>query len=147
MSLSNPIEAEKYIQRHAKGKAPNSSLGIEVEDGKINVDSRKTIHADHMRLAESLTKFINMTPNMNPISKKIMTMKIVNPGYTSDSVAIILGLRKVEVEAYELDGKNRVKEYMCTTDFNDCIKKFEQNGVVERAVKNCFAKDSKIIRQ
>lgn len=144
MSLSNPQEAEKYIRQNTKGKMDDKSLGIEVEDGKICVDSTKSIRADHLVLASSLTKFIEMTPGMHPISKKIMKLRIVNPGYTSDTVAIVLGLRKLEVEAYEQDGKNRVKEYMRTTDFNDCVNSANRSSIVEHAIRKEIARDSKI---
>jgi hypothetical protein len=125
MGLENPKEAEEYIKRHAKGRAVD--LGIETSNGKITVDSHKRVQVNHVKMAEVLLKFINTTPGLSMMSRKVMTLKIGQPGISIERLSILCALRKNEIEAYELEGKQIVKDFMRRSSIEDGVNSFEMN--------------------
>lgn len=151
MDLTNPDEARKYIKKNSNNKVSDSDLGIQVENGRVKYATKKKITVNHVEMAETITKFIAMTPKMHILSRKIMTMKIVNPGMTTTQVGLALGLRDHEVTAYETDGKNRVKDFMRVAAVGDVIDTFHSNkGALnpnQRFVEKLIHKTSPLIRQ
>jgi len=61
------------------------------------------------------------------LARKIMTLKIGQPGISLEKIGIICALRKAEIEAFEADGKRVVKDYMRTSSIEDGAKRFEMN--------------------
>lgn len=134
MDLNNAKDAEKYIKQHHK--SDNVDLGLNIQDGMIQVDSRKRTTVNHVATANTIIKFINITPGLHPMSRKIMTMRIANPGIKFGTIGLACGLRDYEVRQYEKDGIHRVKNYMETYSVQDGINKFNTQATVEQAVKN-----------
>lgn len=130
MSLNDPLEARKYIEKHEGRKM------VEFDRPALKVDQRKSTKVSHVEMANTLLKYINIVPGISTVGRKVMSMKIVNPGINMDQVAIALGLRVHECIAYERDAMERVKNYMRSLSVQEGINKFNTERLVENEVKN-----------
>lgn len=128
MPLDTAQQARNYLTRHTKGQICDNDFGLQVKDGIIKTNLQKKVRVDHVKTAEALVKFINMTPMLNKISRKIMTLKITNPGISIERISILCALRKDEIDAYEVEGVQVVRNFMRMVSIDDGVKAFEKNN-------------------
>jgi hypothetical protein len=104
------------------------------DEGKDLTSGNKSIRINHKELANTLLKFINVTP-MPAKLKVIMSCKIINPGMTNMQVALKYGYMVDEVNELESDGKKIVTDYMNRMSTQDAIDKFNKDETVRKAVE------------
>lgn len=126
-------QAEDYIRYTTKQDVKQKDLVD--ENGNIKVDRRTSKTINHAALANDFIKLVSMVP-MSPISRKIMQMKIINPGISMTGVSLQTGLLAHEIKAYENEGVNRIIEFLRKTSLEDAKEKFNSDSAVEYAVKN-----------
>lgn len=134
MGLENPKEAKAYLEKHFKKPLSEIDKNFN-QDGKINVDRKRSIKVDHLETANVLLKLINVTP-MHYMCKRIMTFKIQNPGIDNLRVAWTFGIQTSDVVKYEADGKKACMAYMKKTSLQEGVDKFNSEQIVSNAVKN-----------
>lgn len=127
MDFKTPEEAKKYIE--AVTKKPFKE---EVDLDNPNV--KKNIKVNHEGIANSFMKLVTMT-KMSPISRKVMIMKMENPGISNMRVAITCGLMEPEVIKYEKEGIESCKKTLNKYSMQDSIDKANTDGIVEDAVR------------
>lgn len=131
--LNNPKEAKNFLESTFKKPIGELVDGYGSDPLKVNY-AKKNI--DHVNLANTLLKFINTTPGIHPMSRKIINKKICAPGITDMQVALTYGLRVNEVRAFELDGINRVEQELRKTSLQDGINKFNVERAIQTEIKN-----------
>ena len=125
-------------------KAKKASDFIKYETGKTVIEkpfdlskiSKRKENIDHGAMANALIKIINTTPGLSDVSKKVMSMKIINPGITNMGIALQLGMREYEVTQWENHGKEVVKTQIDRCSLEDHIGRANTDRAVETAVKN-----------
>ncbi len=125
-------QAEDYIRYATKKDVVHKEL---VQDGKIKVDSRKSTTIRHAELANNFVKLASIVP-MSPISRKIIQLRLVNPGISITGVSLQTGLLAHEIKAYETEGLKRITQYLDKTSLQEATDKFNTERTVEHAVKN-----------
>lgn len=126
-------QAEDYIRYTTRQNVKQRDLIDEY--GNIKVDSRKSTTINHVELANTIIKLVGVVP-MSPYSRKVLLLKVSNPGITMTGVSLQTGLLAHEIKAYEKEGINRVSDYMRRTDIQEGIDRFNRDSTVENAVKN-----------
>jgi hypothetical protein len=127
-------KAQDYLTHMTKGKVTGAdSL---VKDGKLNITSHRSRTVNHLAVANEMIKVITTTPGLPTMCRKIMCLRILNPGITDMGVALSVGLRVDVVRKYEAEGKHRVSEYMKSTDIADNIEKFNTDRIIQNELKN-----------
>lgn len=135
MSDSKEVEkAENFLLHATRGKTSGASHIV--KNGKIQYTKRNKETIDHAQTANTILKLINITPGLSIKSRKIMSMRIINPGISTLSVAIQFGIREFDVKKYEEDGKNKVKEYISHCSTQESINKFNTERIIENDLKN-----------
>lgn len=127
-------KAEDYLLHSTKGKASGASHIV--KDGNIKYTKRNKETISHVETANALLKIINVTPGLSSISRKIMSTRLINPGISTLSIALQLGLRELDVKRYEDEGKNRVKDYIKFHSMESNIEKFNTERVIANELKN-----------
>lgn len=127
-------DASKYIQYTTKKNASEQELKID-EQGRICVDKYKKTTINHVALANNFVKLANVVP-MPPLSRKIIQLRLVNPGITITGICLQTGLLATEVKLYEQEGINRMTSYLRKTSLQEATDKFNTDSAVEYAVKN-----------
>lgn len=128
-------QAEDYIRYTTKQDVKQRDIKVD-DQGRICVDSHKSIRVDHVALAEQFLKFESITPGITNIGRKIIQTRIMNPGISTTAIGLSIGLRDAEVLAYEKDGINRIKDFIGRTSFQEGIDKANRDNLVTDAVKN-----------
>ena len=123
------LEAAEAIKRYEKTDTPDA-----MKDFNLDATGKK-VHIDHSNLVNSLVKFICFV-RMPDQSKEIMLMKLARPGLTNMQIAMQCGMRIVDVDLFEQEGKARVAQALSSTEIQDAISKFNTERHVEDAVKN-----------
>lgn len=128
-------EARKYIEQTTKAPVKDSPIEL-TKRGEIKVDKHTKNTINHTDLANAMIKYIAITPGINPLSRKIMTSKIINPGMTNLTFALKFGMREEEVRLYEVEGKMRVMGFLNRISSQDAINKFNTERTIQNEVKN-----------
>lgn len=129
------LKAIDHIQRTTKREFKQKELKLD-EQGKILVDNHKHTHLDHAGLANALVKFANVVPGIHALSRKIISMRIVNPGISTTKIGLTFGMRDDEILKYERDGINRIKSFLATTSLQEASNKFNVERAIMNEVKN-----------
>lgn len=129
MDLSDPIEAKKYIKYQT---------GVDLKDeDPLKVDRYVKHHYDHVGLANLILKFIHVVPGVHPIGKRVMQMRIMNPGITEMKISLLTGLRTHEYKLYERDALFKITKYIKQMSMQEATDKFnKENSFNDYAVKN-----------
>lgn len=127
-------KAEDYIRYATKQDVKHKEIRLD-EQGRICVDKHKSTVIDHKALASNFVKLASIVP-MSAISRKIIQMKLVNPGISMTGVSLQMGLLAHEINSYEKDGINRISEYIRRTSLQEASEKANADSSVKRAVKN-----------
>ncbi len=125
--------AEDYIRYVTKQDVKQRDL-VDA-NGRIHVDSHKSTTINHAALANDFVKLAGIVP-MSAISRKIIQMKLVNPGITMTGVSLQTGLLAHEIKQYEKDGINRISDFIRRTSIEEAKEKANSDSAVEVAVKN-----------
>lgn len=126
--------AEDYIRYATKQDVHQKQIELDAQ-GRIKVDQYKSKTINHVELANTFVKLASVVP-MHKISRRIIQMKLVNPGISVTGISLQTGLRSNEIKAYETDGINRIVDYMKKTDLQESTDKFNAERVIEAEVKN-----------
>lgn len=126
-------KAEDYIRYVTKKDVKQREL-VDA-NGKIHVDSHKSTTINHVALANDFVKLAGIVP-MSQVSRKIIQMKLVNPGISMTGISIQTGLLAHEIKQYEKDGINRISDFIRRTSIEEAKEKANSNSAVEVAVKN-----------
>lgn len=126
--------AEDYIRYTTKQAVHQRDIKVD-EQGRICVDKRVSKTINHVALANNFVKLASIVP-MGRISRKIIQMKLVNPGISYTGISLQTGLLAHEIKAYEREGINRIEAYLKRTDLQEAIDKTNRDSAVEHAVKN-----------
>lgn len=127
-------QAEDYIRYTTKKDVQQKNIGVD-EHGRIRVDRHKTTTINHVALANNFVKLASIVP-MSPISRKIIQLKLVNPGISMTGVSLQTGLLAGEIKAYEKDGINRISDFIRRTSLQEATDKFNTDRIIENEVKN-----------
>ncbi len=127
-------EAEKYIQYTTKQDPTKNQLQIN-EQGQIKVDKRTNTTINHVALANNFVKLAAIVP-MPTVSRKIIQLRLVNPGITITGICLQTGLRSAEVGLYEQEGVNLIKDYLKKTDLQAAIDKANKTSSIDSDIKN-----------
>lgn len=131
---STARKAEDYIRYATKKEVKQKEIRLD-EHGRICVDKHKSTVIDHKALASNFVKLASVVP-MSAISRKIIQMKLINPGISMTGVSLQMGLLAHEISAYEKEGLNRISEYIRRTSLQEASEKANTDSAIERAVKN-----------
>ncbi len=127
-------DASNYIQYTTKKNVSDQQLKID-DQGRICVDKYKKTTINHVAVANNFVKLANVVP-MPSLSRKIIQLRLVNPGITITGICLQTGLVAGEVKLYEQEGVNRIKAYLQKTSLQEATDKFNSESAVEYAVKN-----------
>lgn len=127
-------KAEDYIRYETRQEVKQREIKLD-EHGRICVDKHKSTTIDHKALASNFFKLAQVVP-MSRISRKIIQLKLVNPGISITGVSLQTGLLAHEINEYEKDGINRISEYIKKTSLEEASGKANRDAAVEIAVKN-----------
>lgn len=119
-------KAEDFIkyQTGANESSPNISVD---KQGRINVDRVRKIRIDHKHVASDILKMVHIIPNMSLNSRRVMSIRVMNPGITTMGISLSTGLPELSVKQYEREGLEKIKDHLRKTKYDD---------VVEKAVKD-----------
>ena len=99
---------------------------------QINMDKLgdDTPHVHHMQVANLVLKILH-TLKIDPIIKKVMSMRIIGPLQTGKetsrlSIALELGIRELEVEEIENAGLEILDHYLKKTNSPEFVEKFNR---------------------
>lgn len=95
--------------------------------GRINVDTVKSVHIDHAGAANMVLKHIHVVPNLSVESRMIMTIKVMNPGIKNKYIARQMKMSEYDVRMYEKEGVNRCAAYVRQLTLEDSMKKFNMD--------------------
>lgn len=132
---ANGDEARKYI-RYSTGRDANDKAIELDEQGRLKVDEHRQIKVDHVALANVVLKYINVIPGIPHLSRKIMNLRIVNPGMSNMATALALGIREHEIPLWEQEGLYRVKQFISRISMQDATDKFNTERLIEAEIKN-----------
>ena len=109
------------------------------ELGKIKVDHKRTAHV--------MVKFINTSPRITGVMRRIMTLRLLGtaPDYRPLSMmetALAMAIRKEDVERIEKEGVGIVSQELERVSLQEGIDKFNQNSRNARDLKNDIAEPS-----
>ena len=107
-----------------------------LEANPLKLTSTRKEHISHIDTANALIKIINVTPGIHAISRKVMSMRIINPGISVLAVALELGIRELDVVKYEKQGKERVKAFIDRSSLQEHTNKFNVERSIENELKN-----------
>jgi len=124
-------EAKDFIERTTKRE-----LKSNISKNDIKFTQGRQEHLSHTDTANALLKIINVTPGIPVLSRKVMSMRIINPGITVLAVALELGIRELDVVKYEKAGKSRVKDYIDRCSLQEHTDKFNVERSIENELKN-----------
>lgn len=127
-------QAEDYIRYTTKQDVKQKEIRVD-EQGRICVDKHKTTTINHAALANDFVKLASMVP-MSRISRKIIQLKLVNPGISMTGVSLQTGLLAHEITKYEKEGLNRITDFIRRTSLQEAKDKFNSDSTIEDAVKN-----------
>ena len=128
------VKAEDYIRYQTRQEVKQRDIKVD-EQGRICVDKHKSTTINHVELANNFVKLASIVP-MSPMSRKIIQLRIVNPGISITGVSLQVGLLAHEIKAYEQDGINRITSFLKRTSIQESIEKANSESAVEYAVKN-----------
>ena len=123
-------EAAEYIKRFERTDTPEALETID-----INATPTKKIHIDHENLNNSLVKFVSFV-RMPKLAKEVMLYKLAHPGASNFQLAMIFGVRQMDIEMYEAEGVKRTQDALHSASLQDAINKFNSERSVESAVMN-----------
>lgn len=127
-------EAEKYIQQETGHVQKAADIKVD-ENGQIVVDKRRKITINHAGVANDITKIANMVPGLSPMSRKVLSIRVINPGITTMGISLATGISEMDVKAYERDGLERIKGYLRDNlNYKDAAEKAAKDNVVSRAI-------------
>ena len=129
--FKNTEDAEKFI------------VDLLKDDKSLSDDKEKqrAITINHVPLANAFTKLIATAP-ISSICKKVMIVKIMNPGITEIRVAIILGIKTKDVKRYEQEGLHICKELLKRVDLQGATNKYNAEEQIQREVNRLKGKQS-----
>jgi len=116
--MKNRLEAEEYIKntlRSDETVTPDRSL----KDIKW-----KKITIKHESVANTLAKLAIITP-MPKLSREVIIYKLANPGISDIQMAIMAGVRAMDIMAYEAEGKARMTAY---------LEKYTEQEIINKAM-------------
>ena len=102
----------------------------------------KKVHVDHVGAANTLVKFIATTPNLNPLSKKIMIKKICNPGLTNLGLALELKCRERDIELFEAEGKYVCGAWLAKCTSQEAVDRVNADRAIQTELQNIKAQES-----
>lgn len=129
------LAAVDQIQHATKKEYKQKELKLD-DSGRILVDNHKHTHLNHVGLANAIVKFANIVPGIHGLARKIISMRIVNPGISTTQIGLSFGLRDIEVLKYEREGINRIKSFLATTSLQEASNKFNVERAIMNEVKN-----------
>lgn len=127
-------KAEDYIRYATKQDVQQRELKVD-EQGRICVDKHKSTTINHVAVANNFVKLAAIVP-MNAMSRKIIQMKLVNPGISVTGISLQVGLLAHEIKQYERDGLNRITDFIRRTSLQEATDKANSDSAVEYAIKN-----------
>ncbi len=127
-------QAEDYIRYTTKQDVKQREIKLD-DQGRICVDKHKSTTINHVALANNFVKLASIVP-MSQISRKIIQLKLVNPGITMTGVSLQTGLLAHEIKSYEKDGLNRMSDFIRRTSLQEATNKANSDSAIEYAIKN-----------
>lgn len=122
-------EAAEYIKRFEKNDHPDALKDFDVSK------AGKQVTIDHTGLVNSLVKFICFV-RMPELSRSILLTKLSRPGLTNMEIAVHNRMRIVDVDAYEQEGKDRVKSALKSISLQEAINKFNTEATIKSSIEN-----------
>lgn len=127
-------QAEKYIKQETGATASNADIKVD-DNGQIIVDKRRKIRIDHAGVASDIVKIANMVPGISPMSRKVLSIRCINPGITTLGISMATGISEIDVKMYEREGLNRIKQYLRDNlNYKDASEKAAKDNVVSKAI-------------
>lgn len=127
--------AEDFIRYSTKQEVKQRDIKLD-EQGRICVDKHKSIQINHPALANQFIKLANIVPGVLPLSRKIISTRLLNPGISTSGIGLSLGLLDSEVNKYEREGLERIKLYIHRMSLQEATDKANRDNAVDVAVKN-----------
>lgn len=127
-------KAEDFIRYTTKQEVKNRDINLDSQ-GRICVDKHKSTTINHVAVANNFVKLASIVPMM-AVSRRIIQMKISNPGITMTGVSLQTGLLAHEIKAYEKDGINRISEFLRRTSLQEATDKANSDKSIETTIKN-----------
>jgi hypothetical protein len=133
--MQNRIKAEEYLKHTLKTDKP-------LADEKALKDIKwNKITINHVALCNTLAKLASIVP-MPKLSREIIIYKLANPGVTDIQMAIMAGLRAMDVLRYEAEGKARITQYINRYSEQEIIDKANANGIALNEIRNLKLKSA-----
>lgn len=126
--------AEAYIKYETGQEVKRPEITVS-KDGRINVDKRRSIRIDHKGVASDIVKIANMVPGLSTMSRKVLSIRCINPGITTLGISLATGINEMNVKMYEREGLDKIKYYLRNNlSYNDSVEKASKDNVVSKAI-------------